>query len=438
MSKVKLKRHFYNVFSDWDFDLLLMIGGYGSGKSFTGFLKVATKASIEPRKVLVVRKVFSTLKESCYEDLEDSMSIAGVDDEWKFVKSPMEARCKNGSRFVFKGMDNKKKIKSIKNIDLVIVEEADELSLDELKELKKRLRVKGKKLHMILMCNPVSRSSSVYKWFFTPETDGGYGFDEEELYEKRFLEKRNKAVLANEEEYEEVIKVHHSTYLDNPELPASYRYDLENEKDERVKRIGTEGKFGADGELLLPNACFETGVYERYVLGKLGRREQFRGIDWGYSTSFTAGLKMAVNFELNELYIYWEYYEKDKQDDELQSGLQPLQEGNIPIYADSEDPKTIDNFYDAGFNMYGAKKWGGSVAYGEQMLRSFSRIVIDSNRCPNAKREAEECVFKKTKMGDLISGEYNIDPHTFDAMKYGLEPYSYIPLKQKLKRYKRR
>ena len=72
INTLKMKRHFYNVLQDNDFDILLMIGGYSSGKSFTGFLKTALLATLERRKVLVVRKVYSTLKDSCFEDLKDA------------------------------------------------------------------------------------------------------------------------------------------------------------------------------------------------------------------------------------------------------------------------------------------------------------------------------------------------------------------------------
>ena len=49
INTLKMKRHFYNVLQDNDFDILLMIGGYSSGKSFTGFLKTALLATLERR-----------------------------------------------------------------------------------------------------------------------------------------------------------------------------------------------------------------------------------------------------------------------------------------------------------------------------------------------------------------------------------------------------
>ena len=434
MAKLKIKEHFFNVLQDWNFDILLMIGGYGSGKSFTGFLKTALLATQEKRKILVVRKVYSTLKDSCYEDLKEAFDTLGVREKWKLIKSPYEAEnIKNGSKIIFKGMDDWRKLKSIKNIDYILIEEADELSIEDIKELRKRLRGLNIKKHLVLMCNPVSRLSSIYKMFFTDE---GFNFDEEELYKKRELVKVDTITLEDGTKEKFVIKVHHSTYKDNPFLPASFIYELESEKDPRIRRIARDGKFGADGDLVLYNAVFEKDVFERYVAGKIDRKHLYRGIDWGYSISYTCGLMMAVNPVLNELYIYWEYYDKGKTTQELMQGLQALKNNNIPIFADSASSQTIADFYDAGFNIYGATKGKGSVEYHEQLLRSFSRIVIDIDRCPNTKATAEECVYKKDKNGEIQAGKYNIDPHPFDAASYGLEEYDYIPLKERIKKKK--
>ena len=430
---MQIVEHFYKVFADDDFDILLMIGGYGSGKSFTGFSKMVLDSSKEKRKVLVIRKVFATHKESCYEDILDASDQLDILDEWKFMKSPLEVQnVMNRSRIIFKGMDDYRKLKSIKNIDYIVIEEADELTLDDIKELRKRLRVKGVRSHFVLMCNPVSKNSSIYKMFFT---DAGFNFDEEELYTKRFLTKTEKVVLEDGRKEQVIIKVHHSIYKDNPFLPVNFIYELESEKDPRIRRIAKEGKFGADGELVLYNAVFEENVFEKYVQGKVDNSNLHRGIDWGFSISYTCGLKMAVNPYLNELYIYWEYYNKGKLTLELFDDLGPLREGNIPIYADSASSQTIADFYDAGYNITGATKGKGSVDYHEQMLRSFSRIVIDIKRCPNTKEEVESCVYKKNSDGSMKSGKYNIDAHSIAAMGYGLEEFEYTPLKNRLKTF---
>ena len=99
--------HFANLIQDDDFDIALWIGGYGSGKSFTGFLKTVLTGSIEKRRMLVVRKVYATLKDSCFEDLKEAISILNMENEWKYIKSPYEfENLITGTQIIFKGMDD--------------------------------------------------------------------------------------------------------------------------------------------------------------------------------------------------------------------------------------------------------------------------------------------------------------------------------------------
>lgn len=53
---LKFSKHFADIFIEEDFDILLMIGGYGSGKSFTGFLKVALLGAMEKGEYWLLEK----------------------------------------------------------------------------------------------------------------------------------------------------------------------------------------------------------------------------------------------------------------------------------------------------------------------------------------------------------------------------------------------
>lgn len=431
MSKVRLKvnKHFKYIHETWDFKIMLCIGSYGSGKSHEIFTKVALKSAIEKRKIMIVRKEFTTLKESCYADLEDAYERIGIYEKFNFTSSPLQIKRKgkNGTKIIFRGLDKVRKIKSIKDVDLIIVEEADEISIVELKELVNRLRTTKVKTHIIFMCNPVSRKSSIYKYFFCE-----LGFDEEELYEKKLLIKEIK--IDGTEDMK--IVVHHSTYKHNNFLDPTFKYNLESELDPRIRRIACEGKFGIDGDLVLYNAVFENNVFERYVDGKIGKFDLYNGLDWGFSKSMVAGLMMAVNTELNELYVYWEHFTNKKVNYILIDELQPMRRGNILIYADNSRPEIIEEFRLAGYKIAGAAKGGGSVEYGEQKLRSFKRIVIDEQRCPTTKKEAEEYAYVKGPDGEIVPGKYTIDSHSKDSMVYGLHDFRFVPLKDRYKNMK--
>ena len=58
---------FENFLWDWDYRTYLLVGGYGSSKSYHIALKLILKCLEEKRKVLVVREVFDTIRASCYD-----------------------------------------------------------------------------------------------------------------------------------------------------------------------------------------------------------------------------------------------------------------------------------------------------------------------------------------------------------------------------------
>ncbi len=448
MPQLNVNEHFYDLFFEWDFNILFCIGGYGSGKSHEIFSKAATKLCEEPLKAMVVRKEFSTLKDSCFADLEEAFDRIGQYDNFKFNTSPLKIereikagkRIKNkknrkrkkSSKIIFRGLDNIRKIKSVKSVDLIIVEEADEISLLDLKELVKRLR--GNKGWLILMSNPVSRASSVYKYFFTSK---GKGFNEQELYKKRRLEKIETLKLADGREAKFKTIVHHSTYRDNiKNLPESFIMELENETDPRIRRIALDGQFGADGDLVLYNAVEDVNVYEKYVKGNK-KLKRYTGLDWGFVTSYTAAGRFAIDESTNTLYVYWEYYERDKTNPELKEDLKVFKKTREKVKADSNEEKTIKEFRNEGFNFRGADKGPGSGLYGVKKLRSFSKIIIDKRRCPNAAREAQEWTFPKNKDGEIIENweamKRHYDPHFWDCGRYALEDYKWKNTKARLK-----
>lgn len=118
----QINNHFIDYIQDWSHYEYFLLGSYGSSKSFNTAIKLILKSIQEKRKILVVRKVFATLKDSCYEDLKEAISFLELDDYFLINKSPLQITCKiTGSVFLFRGMDDKAKIKSIKDVSIVWV-----------------------------------------------------------------------------------------------------------------------------------------------------------------------------------------------------------------------------------------------------------------------------------------------------------------------------
>ena len=111
----EVAERFADFVFDWYYETYLLIGGYGSGKSYHVALKIVLKLLEEKRKALVIREVYDTITESCYdlfkEILLDMDLLARDDDKREYKtkvrakKAPMEFVFPNGSRIIFKGMD---------------------------------------------------------------------------------------------------------------------------------------------------------------------------------------------------------------------------------------------------------------------------------------------------------------------------------------------
>ena len=110
---------------DWDYSTYLLVGGYGSSKSYHIALKIILKLLEETRKVLVVREVYETIRESCFSLFEVLAEDLHVTDDkhgqpvMRFIQSPMKIKFRNGSQIIFKGMDKPAKLKSINGVTII-------------------------------------------------------------------------------------------------------------------------------------------------------------------------------------------------------------------------------------------------------------------------------------------------------------------------------
>ena len=62
--------------------------------------------------------------------------------------------------------------------------------------------------------------------------------------------------------------------------------------------------------------------------------------------------------------------------------------------------------------------------------KRFKRIYI-SPKCKNTIRELKWLTYKKDPKGNVVYDDFNIDPHTFSAIWYGLDMVTVADLKDK-------
>ena len=179
----EVSERFADFVFDWYYETYLLLGGYGSGKSYHVALKIILKCLEEKRKVLVIREVYDTLTESCYDlfkEILNDMDLLTVDDDRRTfktkvraLKSPMEFKFPNGSRIIFKGMDKPEKVKSLNGVSIVWFEECSEIKYEGYKEMLGRIRTPNVSMHFILSCNPVGKENWVYRHFFVSLDEEG-------------------------------------------------------------------------------------------------------------------------------------------------------------------------------------------------------------------------------------------------------------------------
>ena len=123
---------YYPFLLDYSNRYEVYYGGAGSGKSHFVFQKIIVKALNDKRKVLVIRKVARTLKDSVFQMTLDTLTKFRLLDLCQINRTTYTIDFPNGSQFLFKGIDDGgEKIKSITNITDIVIEEATELVYDE-------------------------------------------------------------------------------------------------------------------------------------------------------------------------------------------------------------------------------------------------------------------------------------------------------------------
>ena len=153
---------------------LILMGGGGSGKSIFAGRKVLERCATAPGlRMLVVRKVAKTLRESCFDQLKaQAMQYYGPAVKMipRGKSGDMYITFTNGSEILFAGLDDVEKLKSIHDISGIWIEEASELLEGDFNQLDIRLRGERKYYKQIIISfNPISITHWLKKRFFDRE-----------------------------------------------------------------------------------------------------------------------------------------------------------------------------------------------------------------------------------------------------------------------------
>lgn len=154
---------------------LVLYGGSGSGKSVFAAFKICFRTLTEEgHKFLCLRKVMATVKDSIFTEISDMLHAMGCYHEFKVNETEKRfTHRRTGNQILCKGLDDPEKVKSMKGITGMWIEEATEFTAQEIDQL--NLRIRGEKknyIQYIVSFNPISEDNEiVVKFVLNKEPD---------------------------------------------------------------------------------------------------------------------------------------------------------------------------------------------------------------------------------------------------------------------------
>ena len=393
-----LTSKFYPLYSAWKsnkYTRLVCKGGRGSAKSTNIALILVVDLMQYPVNTICFRKVGETLRKSVYEQIKWAIKFLGVEEYFEYKLSPLEIIYKErGNKFIFMGVDDPQKSKSIKEAQFPVAR----YWFEELAEFKNEDEVET-------VLNSIFRGKLekglIYKGFFSYNPPKMKHNWVNKKYNYSFIEKN--------------VYVHHSTYLENPHISEEFIKEAEavKAKDETKYKLVYMGEPIGNGLVPFPN--LEIREIEATEIAGL---EKFRnGVDWGYGVDPLAFVRWGYDKKKGIIYALDEYYGVGLKNRNLANYI--LSKGyDELVMCDSAEPKSIDELKEYDISAWGAKKGAGSVEYGEKWLSDLEAIVIDPKRTPNISREFEMIDYDTDREGNPLPRLCDSNNHTIDATRY--------------------
>lgn len=326
--------------------------------------------------------------------MKNIVSIWGLTKQFHFNQTDRTMIYKpTGSQFMFSGLDDVEKLKSIEGVTSIWVEEATELLQEDFEQLDLRLRGEFGCIKQIIMTfNPISDQHWIKKIFFDDPIEGVF-----------------------------TLK---TTYLDNAFIDEEYKMVMNNKKKSNPRYYGIYalGNWGTAEGLIFNN------VTQRLIKPfEIEGLNCYQGLDFGYTNDPTAFNQSYVDDVNKKIYIYDGFYQKGMSNALIASEITRMLAHKHKTTADSSEPKSIDYIKGKGVRMQGALKGADSINTGIDFLLEYEIIVNahlvdfmtefdnyawavdkktnkatnkpidDFNHFIDGLRYAVECLFKKSK-----------------------------------------
>lgn len=387
---------------DHEYSYYILKGGRGSTKSTFISLAIVlllTMPGNEKMHGICFRKTANTLRDSVFSQMQFAIDKLELNDDFVCRVSPMKiTRKSTGQTILFRGVDDKTKIKSLKApfgyFAFTWFEEADAFaSLKEIRSVLQSTMRGGHAYWTFMSFNP-------------PETWANF---------------MNEAVRP--EKLSPGWVVHTSDYRAVPRewLGDQFFDDAEHLKLTSPKAYAHEylGEIIGSNSEVFDNLRLEEISDDRIkIFDRI-----YMGIDWGWYPDPFHWSKMHYDAARHTLYIYDEYRVRKQSNRDTWDALRVLKgvTSTDLITADSAEPKSVSDYREYGSLCRGAEKGPDSVRYGVKWLQSLASIVIDPRRCPDTATEFQHYEYDRTPEGEVISGYPDANNHAIDSVRYALE-----------------
>lgn len=392
----------YNRFWHFKGRYRIVKGSRASKKSKTTALWYITNMMKYPgANLLVVRKTFRTLKDSCFTELKWAINQLKVNAYWKITESPLEITyVPTGQKIYFRGLDDPLKVTSITvNIGSLCwmwLEEAYEIfNEDDFNILDESIRGRvdeGLFKQITLTFNPWNEHHWIKKRFFDTSNDPD--------------------ILALTTNYM------CNKWLDDADKKV---FETMKQNNPRRYRVAGLGEWG-----IVEGLVYENWKEEAFEIDEVKAIKEIKsafGLDFGYTNDPSALWCGMVDVKDKKIYVFDEMYKQGLSNELIYFNIDKMGYRKERIIADSAEPKSIDRLRELGLTgIRKSRKGKDSVNNGIDYIQDFEIIIHP--RCVNFLTEISNYTWDKDKFGKKINkpiGDFN---HLMDAMRYGVEDFS--------------
>lgn len=345
-------------------------GGTRSGKTYNILLWIIFHycSKNHDKTITIARKTFPAVRSSVMRDFFDILKQADLYREENHNKSSHEYLL-NGNRVEFISMDQPQKIRGRKR-DLAFLNEANELNYEDWQQI--IFRTNGR---IILDYNP----SDTFHWIY----DRVIPRDDADFFQ--------------------------TTYRDNPFLDPTIVAEIERlkETDEHYWRVYGLGERGTN----------RAQIFQFTTIQQIPSEAKFLsyGMDFGFTNDPSA--LVACYQRGNDLYFEEKIYSTGMTNQDLAHKFRELEIGRYDeIFADSAEPKSIEELHRMGWNVKPTQKGADSINAGIDMLKRYKLHIIGSNLM----KEMENYKWMEDKNGNLLNRPEDKYNHAIDALRYGV------------------